>query len=668
MNLSKKMTLYVSMIVILVAGSLGVAAITLSGGSIREQVDHALVQQAQDGSKLIADVVDEQLVTFGEVANRPAVQTMDFDEQQNDLGSAVERLGYMDIGIVSPDGTTNYILSGDTAELGDRGYVQRAFNGEANVSDVIISRVTNSAVLMYAVPIYGDDAQNNIVGVMIGRRDGNFLSEITGGLGYGQQGYAYMINDAGTVVAHDDREMVMEQFNALELVQEDPSVQGLAGSVQDVLEEGTGVGAYTIDGLGLHTGYTPVEGTNWYLVINAVEAEALAGLNSLRNYIMIGTLLVLLLGVIASRALASSISRPIIELSSILERLSNYDLSFDENSKAVDYLKRKDEIGTITNSMATMQQNLVKLIKNITESAQSVASSSEELTATAHQSTTAANEVAKTIEEIAQGASDQARDTESGVMSVNQMGNLIEENRTVMENLNRSAGEMREAKDQGTNSLNYTIEKYKASSTAAEEIAETIVEANNSAKQIQNASGMIQSIAEQTNLLALNAAIESARAGEAGRGFAVVADEIRKLAEQTSKFTAEIEKVIKELNVKTEGAVKTMDHVASIDEEQAKGIKDTQDKFEKINESIIQVETMIQQLNTSGTEMNTKKEEIVSVMENLSAISEENAAGTQEASASVEEQTAGMEEIARSSEALAKLSEEMQETISQFKY
>ena len=385
-----------------------------------------------------------------------------------------------------------------------------------------------------------------------------------------------------------------------------------------------------------------------------------------RNIIIVmtaGALAFLLLGLTLYKS-----SSDVIKIINRLKEQMGFLASGDFTHPVPDDLTTKDdELGEISRAVATMQASVKSAVTNAIQASGQLGASSQELAATSQQSASAADEVAKVIEDIAHGAASQAEQTGYGVRSTAELGDLIMKNKDYIESLNSTTEKVDLLKDEGLSLLTELVEATTRSNKASSSVQSIIINTNESAGQIASASQMIQNITDQTNLLALNAAIEAARAGEAGRGFAVVADEIRKLAEESSQFTGEINKVITDLTDKTSSAVRTMEEVATIMASQSDSVQMTNNKFDGIAQAIEQMKQIIHDVSVSGDDMATKEDYIISVMEQLSAISQENAAGAQEASASVEEQSASTEEIAHSSEDLARIAEDLNVHMSKFR-
>jgi len=396
--------------------------------------------------------------------------------------------------------------------------------------------------------------------------------------------------------------------------------------------------------------------------IGAVIVVLTAKMNQFRLILLMAMIFLFALCILITLLLVKGINKPINNLLKVTNAIASGDLTINN---AVIY--SQDEMGVLSNTVNRMKNNIYVLIDKIIKTSETIAESSQLLSLRSLQTKNITKEVARTIEEISTGAMEQATDTQKASDVISELGEIIQENNQAATMLEKISYEIAQRSEVGSESIRHLIVKTQESKDAIHLIDQSISHTNDRVVEIRKMSSLIKSVAEQTNLLALNAAIEAARAGIYGKGFAVVADEIRKLAEQSSLSTIEIDNRLRDLLDASIETTRVSETVKSIITHQGVSVEETKVAFNDINTSLNLSREEINNITTISKNMEIKREIVLKVIEGLAAIAQENAACTEETLAATNELKNSMEEVDNSSRLLEDVSDQLRFEITKFK-
>lgn len=549
-------------------------------------------------------------------------------EKKQVLAVLAKQYGFKDISVANTHGKTY-----NDTDISGREYFQNAIVGRTYVSSSVV-RKTDSSVIMFAAAKINNST--NYQGVVYCAIDMDNFNQMIQKVKIGENGYGFILDKTGTVIAHKDVKNAKQFLNYINKAKTDSSYSSAADLSKKMISGASGSTEVKLNGKKAYVSYLPIEDTDgWSLAVVADENEMMGNMYKAIWITLVLIGIFILLSVFISRKAANPIVNPILAMVRRMESFSRGDLhtevpsvrtgdeietlcvSFgsainsvngyiNEISNILSSIARGDftvqiqqeykgDFVAIKEALNTIVFSLNGMFRNIHETAQQVAGGSRQMSSGA--------------QELATGATEQAASVQELSASVFEISKQVQENAKSAASADAMSQKALEKVESGNEHIGRMI-------SAMDGI-------NESSGQIKNIIRTIESIAFQTNILALNAAVEAARAGEAGKGFSVVADEVRSLAGKSSAAAKSTTSLIQNsIDAVSEGE-KTAEETAEFLKDIIKEVKDMSEMIRGISQTADRQSNSIQQINAGVGQ-------ISSVVQTNSATAEQSAATSEE--------------------------------------
>ena len=377
----------------------------------------------------------------------------------------------------------------------------------------------------------------------------------------------------------------------------------------------------------------------------SVQEQQLEKLNSNVDHIFIIVLVISIVGIIGIGAAATWYARR------LASRL----------------IKLNDEIGDMANELIEMKDALHHIVRSIQTEADNLSKESDSLSSSVQSQMQVSESIAHTITDVASDAVHNNSSIGEISSAIEQVSARTEEMSASGTHANQTASDAVDDANQGMKYIHQLVQQNDTVSNAMTEISRVSEKLVTSSDAIKNVVTTIREIAGQTNLLALNAAIEAARAGEAGRGFAVVAEEVRKLAEQSSAATNEIEQTITHMIESIQvaaGAIENAEEKVAASKEVT---VETEKSFDSIQKRLDDVRNSIAHISQAVDHTANDMQDVVGNVQNISSVAEKTGANAETVAAASEEQSASLHDVSDSAESLAQTAGKLNDITSKFR-
>ncbi len=486
-----------------------------------------------------------------------------------------------------------------------------------------------------------------------------------------ETGFAYLVDGAGLIVWHENKELVRKSLDSLGQKEFFEAIQSKK-SLQDVVKDavsgkemfqtlapielgkcpkpwGAIVSAGYDDVMkdqretnGMLTALEKNAGEQITNLVGKAEEANTASQKTLnvealksRSTAIVVSLLIILVSIIAAVFVGRSFASPITRSVAILRRIAEQGEISVTVPKEIE--SRGDEIGDLGRGTSMIladyravtkaaeifgsgdwtanvvpkseRDEMTIAVKNL---AASVNAALSEVGITVKQVATGSNEISTASQALSGGAQESAASLEEITASMSEISSQTQKNA-------QNAGTARDLAQKATHVATEGQEAMKA-------MNESMLRITKNSEEVQRVIKVIDDIAFQTNLLALNAAVEAARAGQHGKGFAVVAEEVRNLAARSAKAARETADLIATSGKEIEKGGEVADHTSNV--------------LNTIVEQIKQTTDLVAGIAVASNEQAQGVGQVTIGLQQIDAVTQQNTASAEESASAANEMSA----------------------------
>ncbi len=256
----------------------------LSQAFIRN-IEKPLIDYSLQSSKIVESEIKNNLKILETISSQYALKSshITMDEKIELLASEAKRNSYKRLSIVDLHGNAK-TTDKKNVYVGDRAYFKDALSGRSIISEPLESRVDDSTVLVFAVPIKDNDS---ITGVLYSALEMDVLCKILDNVKQGNPYSSFIINKKGTLIADESHSNLLLKENLLDTAMKDPAQRQFAKILKKMTEGKSGTGQCYYRGVKSYIAFNPIAGTDWSIAVTITKSHAFENLNSIALFIVI---------------------------------------------------------------------------------------------------------------------------------------------------------------------------------------------------------------------------------------------------------------------------------------------------------------------------------------------------------------------------------------------